>query len=119
LRFFWLAVTRRSNAQTVKKIWSVVTKTVQQLDAEFALRYSFAIQMERVETMRAIETKTPMLVVTGDGYKEITILKNIAGELVKLELKSSRPRDKNGGFLPRMLDNPTNLEKWPLMVPTV
>jgi hypothetical protein len=91
-----------TKVQPVKEIWNVVTKTVQQLDAELALRYSFAIQMERVEAMRAMEIKNPTLVVTGDGYKEITILKNIAAELVKLELKSSRARDKNGRFLPRV-----------------
>jgi hypothetical protein len=89
-----------ATVQPARKIWNVVTKTVQQLDAELALNYIFAIQVARVETMRAMEIKTPMLVITGDGNKEILVLNDIAAQLVKLELKRPRARGKSGRFVP-------------------
>ena len=91
-----------AKVQPIKHIWNVVTKTARELDAELALKYSFMTQVARVETMRAAEVKMPSLILTADGHQQIVVLKDIAAELVKLELKSSRARDKNGRFLPKI-----------------
>jgi hypothetical protein len=88
----------RAAVQPVKKIWSVVTRAVQELDAEMALKYAFITQVSRVEMMRELEKKTPSLILSGGGHHQIAVLTGIGAELAKLELKRPRPRDKDGRF---------------------
>src|ERR1700693_5750077 len=45
----------RAAVQPVKKIWNVVTRAVQELDAEMALKYAFITQVARVEMLRELE----------------------------------------------------------------
>lgn len=88
-----------TTVQPVKKIWNVVTKAVQELDAELALKYAFMTQVARVEMMLQLEQETPSLIFSAEGQNEIVVLKEIGAELVKLELKRPRARGKNGRFV--------------------
>jgi hypothetical protein len=85
--------------QPVKKIWNVVTRAVQELDAEMALKYAFMVQVARVEMLRELEIKDPSLIFNDDGQNEIAVLKEIGAELAKLELKRPRARDNSGRFV--------------------
>jgi hypothetical protein len=89
----------RVTVQPIKKIWSVVTRAVEKLDAEIALKYAFITQVARVEMMRELEKKTPTLIFSHQGQNEICVLKEIGAELAKLELKRPRLRDSNGRFI--------------------
>jgi hypothetical protein len=101
-----------ATVQPVKKIWNVVTKAVQELDAEMALKYAFMVQVARVEMLRELEIKDPSLIFNDEGQNEIAVLKEIGAELAKLELKRPRSRGTNGRFVaksqqPRMDAQPS------------
>jgi hypothetical protein len=96
----------RAAVQPVKKIWSVVTRAVQELDAEIALKYAFITQVARVEMMRELEKKTPSLILSGDGHHQIAVLTGIGAELAKLELKRPRLRGSNGRFVSKKQESP-------------
>jgi hypothetical protein len=92
-------------------VWKVVTKAVQELDAEMALKYAFMTQVARVEMLRAMEIKTPSLIFTDEGQNEIAVLKEIGAELVKLELKRPRTRGKGCRFASENQQTGTNTPK--------
>jgi hypothetical protein len=64
----------------------MVTKAVREMETITALKYAFITQMERVEEMRVQEKLHPELIITGDGHKNIAVLKDIAAEILKWEL---------------------------------
>ena len=70
----------------IHRVSLVVTKAVREMETITVLKYAFITQMERVEEMRVQEKLHPELIITGDGHKNIAVLKHIAAEILKLNL---------------------------------
>jgi hypothetical protein len=85
----------------IHRVSQVVTKAVREMEIVTALKYAFVTQMERVEEMRAQEKLHPELIITGDGHKNIAVLKDIAAEILKYELGNKLLRSVGSITAPR------------------
>ncbi|MGB2887273.1 MAG: hypothetical protein WBC04_06235 [Candidatus Acidiferrales bacterium] len=99
-----------------EKIRHVVTDAVKKLDAATMLRYCFMVQQGRVETMLEIERKMKFLIP--DGHKNLAVLKDIATDVMKLEIGEQwmrgRPAPLSGPYPDGSLPHPAPAELSPM-----
>ena len=76
-----------------RRLWRLVEHAAKELDSEKMLKYVFVIQQKRVEEILATERKMGLLMP--EGYKNLAVLKDVATEVMKLELGQIAMRGKN------------------------
>jgi hypothetical protein len=88
-----------------RRLWRLIKKSAKDWDSETALKYLFAVQQSRVQSLIDWEEKTGILSPGGD--KQVAVLMQIAAEVRKLEISQHLLRGKVptrcGPSLPREL----------------
>ena len=98
--------------EAAKPVWAKVRKSIEEIDAETALKFAFVVQQGRLAEVLKLEKKTPMLVLTGPGYREVAKLKDIAAAMVKLEVGQKWMRGRGGAYPERSpADEPAETPK--------
>ena len=69
--------------EATRKVWKQVLETADAITAEHILRFAFVQQIQRVDSMLALEKKLNL--VLPNGHKELDCLRRIGEAVLKLE----------------------------------